>query len=419
MEDLYGIRAEDARRLRQLLDDHTLSESSGGESTPVVPQWVRVTSSTATSGWYPALVTVPLGSGTWFDAAATVRVKCVDGSALSNGTTYMGVRTGDASDGTPQFMVPVSGSGGTSYSVFGASGSSHSTGLVPDPGSTPGTTRFLREDATFAVPSGGGGSGTGPVLTAPTITGSSSGSTITVTITDAGTSSEKDSYTLRHGTNALLPGGSSTTITGITSGTYTITGLSAGTRYIQVWAVKDGTQGNGSTVITVSTDATLLDTSAPGGWSNASGNYTGTFTTAHNPAKKILASVDFIGVFTGRGLPVMYISAAGGWLGCYWDNAGSGNNGNLISQKNIGSTYTQLNSTSATINNSVKYSFEIEFDGSTAVYRLKNAAGTIIAAYSGTIGTDLRPFLSGSVAFTYVSGTSSCTFSNLLIRQIP
>ena len=34
-------------------------------------------------------------------------------------------------------------------SVFGASGASHSTGLVPDPGATPGTTRFLREDATW------------------------------------------------------------------------------------------------------------------------------------------------------------------------------------------------------------------------------------------------------------------------------
>jgi hypothetical protein len=36
--------------------------------------------------------------------------------------------------------------------VFGASGASHRTGLVPDPGATAGTTRFLREDATWAVP---------------------------------------------------------------------------------------------------------------------------------------------------------------------------------------------------------------------------------------------------------------------------
>lgn len=36
--------------------------------------------------------------------------------------------------------------------VFGPSGPSHSQGLAPDPGSSAGTTRFLREDATWDVP---------------------------------------------------------------------------------------------------------------------------------------------------------------------------------------------------------------------------------------------------------------------------
>lgn len=44
-------------------------------------------------------------------------------------------------------------------SVFGASGTSHASGDVPDPGATAGTTRYLREDATWDVPSGGGGGG--------------------------------------------------------------------------------------------------------------------------------------------------------------------------------------------------------------------------------------------------------------------
>jgi hypothetical protein len=39
--------------------------------------------------------------------------------------------------------------------VFVASGASHSTGLVPDPGATAGTTRFLREDATWQTAGGG------------------------------------------------------------------------------------------------------------------------------------------------------------------------------------------------------------------------------------------------------------------------
>lgn len=40
--------------------------------------------------------------------------------------------------------------------VFGASGTNHKTGIVPDPGATAGTTRYLREDATFADPLAGG-----------------------------------------------------------------------------------------------------------------------------------------------------------------------------------------------------------------------------------------------------------------------
>ena len=40
--------------------------------------------------------------------------------------------------------------------VFGPSGTAHSTGLVPDPGAVAGTSKFLREDATFVVPSGSG-----------------------------------------------------------------------------------------------------------------------------------------------------------------------------------------------------------------------------------------------------------------------
>lgn len=38
--------------------------------------------------------------------------------------------------------------------VFGASGTNHSTGLVPDPGSTAGSSKFLREDATWQTISG-------------------------------------------------------------------------------------------------------------------------------------------------------------------------------------------------------------------------------------------------------------------------
>ena len=40
----------------------------------------------------------------------------------------------------------------TTYVVFKASGTNHATGLVPDPGATAGTAKYLREDATWATP---------------------------------------------------------------------------------------------------------------------------------------------------------------------------------------------------------------------------------------------------------------------------
>jgi hypothetical protein len=48
---------------------------------------------------------------------------------------------------------------GTDYwgtDVFGASGGSHAIGLVPDPGASAGTTKFLREDGQWITPSGAG-----------------------------------------------------------------------------------------------------------------------------------------------------------------------------------------------------------------------------------------------------------------------
>lgn len=43
--------------------------------------------------------------------------------------------------------------------VMVGSGASHAAGIVPDPGSTAGTTRFLREDGSWAAPSSSGGPG--------------------------------------------------------------------------------------------------------------------------------------------------------------------------------------------------------------------------------------------------------------------
>ncbi|RQS84326.1 hypothetical protein [Burkholderia seminalis] len=75
-------------------------------------------------------------------------------SAQNPGVALIGPATGSAA--APTFRALV----GTDLPVFGASGPGHAPGAVPDPGSTAGTTRFLREDGTFQVPPGSGGSST-------------------------------------------------------------------------------------------------------------------------------------------------------------------------------------------------------------------------------------------------------------------
>ena len=52
--------------------------------------------------------------------------------------------------GTPSFRAVVA----SDLPVFVASGASHAAGIVPDPGASAGTTKYLREDATWAAPPG-------------------------------------------------------------------------------------------------------------------------------------------------------------------------------------------------------------------------------------------------------------------------
>ena len=59
---------------------------------------------------------------------------------------------------------PITAAGVISINTFGASGGSHARGVVPDPGAGAGTTKFLREDATWAVPAGGATSGNAIVM---------------------------------------------------------------------------------------------------------------------------------------------------------------------------------------------------------------------------------------------------------------
>ena len=65
-------------------------------------------------------------------------------------THFAGPTSGSAAAPTFRAFVPAD------LPVFVASGSSHAPGAVPDPGSTAGSTRYLREDATWDVPPSSG-----------------------------------------------------------------------------------------------------------------------------------------------------------------------------------------------------------------------------------------------------------------------
>jgi hypothetical protein len=141
--------------------------------------------------------------------------------------------------------------------TFGASGSSHAPGLVPDPGATAGTTHFLREDGTWVVPSGGSGSGTvnsgttnqlgyfaaaGTTISGLTLgTGLSiSGSTITAT-------GGSGSGTVNSGTTNQLGyyAASGTAISGLTLGTgLSISGSTISASGGGSGTVNSGTSGN-------------------------------------------------------------------------------------------------------------------------------------------------------------------------------
>src|ERR1700682_538184 len=77
-------------------------------------------------------------------------------SALGVGATFVQTTR------TINTTSPLTGGGNLSANrTFGildfvASGASHARGAVPDPGAVAGTTKFLREDGTWAVPAGGG-----------------------------------------------------------------------------------------------------------------------------------------------------------------------------------------------------------------------------------------------------------------------
>jgi hypothetical protein len=132
------------------------------------------------------------GGGTVTTVSATVPAFLA--VTVTNPTSTPGIAiTSAAALAANQVLATPNGAAGTlgtralvgaDLPVFGPSGAGHAVGAVPDPGATAGTTRFLREDATWVAPSGG--TVTSVALSLPalfTVTGSPVTTTGTLTAT--------------------------------------------------------------------------------------------------------------------------------------------------------------------------------------------------------------------------------------------
>ena len=147
-----------------------VSVNTTGVPTGKIPLYSIVTGTTTVTSYtddrsYQPSAIASTASGTVTSVALTAPAQfSVGGSPVtSSGTlaltwanqTANYVLAGPTSGGAaaPTFRALV----GADIPVFVGSGSSHAPGGVPDPGATAGTTKFLREDGTWAVPSTGGG----------------------------------------------------------------------------------------------------------------------------------------------------------------------------------------------------------------------------------------------------------------------
>jgi hypothetical protein len=119
-------------------------------------------------------LTLPQKSGTF------AMTSDVPGTMVASGSSHAGGSVPDPGSiaGTTRFLREDASWQAISTAVFGASGSGHSTGVVPDPGSSAGNTRYLREDGTWGVP--------GATTPFPTVRNSNFAKGLTTDTTTAG-----------------------------------------------------------------------------------------------------------------------------------------------------------------------------------------------------------------------------------------
>jgi hypothetical protein len=140
--------------------DHTLSGLTTGHVLTATSPTAAAFQAPSGGGGAPAAhATTHQPGGTdamAVDAAAgtgSLRTLGTSGTSAAAGNDG---RLSDARTPTTHASSHVGG-GSDAIAAFVASGAGHKSGLVPDPGVTGGTTKFLREDSSWQVPAGGGG----------------------------------------------------------------------------------------------------------------------------------------------------------------------------------------------------------------------------------------------------------------------
>jgi hypothetical protein len=170
----------------------------------IVTGTATVTSYTDLRSYQPGGV-LPAGAGTVTSVALTAPTEIsVAGSPVTTSGTF--ALTWAAQAANKFFAGPTSGGSATpafrsivaaDLPVMVGSGASHAPGAVPDPGASAGSTKYLREDGTWNVPSG---SGIGTV-TGGTTEGTGAGNVFDATNSTAATLAFK---TIKAGANITI-----------------------------------------------------------------------------------------------------------------------------------------------------------------------------------------------------------------------
>ena len=114
----------------------TVTDASGYTACPIISGVVYYKDTNTTY----TLASLGIGNVKNYDQSKAIK------SITRSGTTF----TYTCLDGTTGTFTQQDNN--TTYTNFGASGTNHKAGLVPDPGATAGTTKYLREDGSWTVP---------------------------------------------------------------------------------------------------------------------------------------------------------------------------------------------------------------------------------------------------------------------------